>query len=228
VILKKILLGFGCAILCIGGIGLFEWYQATQLPAWYTTSTTAKPLPLNDKIGIQQARKQILHKSQLQDPSKSEAQLNADEVNTLIAASIVTKAHPQLAQAVKATNTQIHDGKISTGAVIDLQKVSQEQGTARQLAIAKLIKSVPDLKNRSVYIGIEGKPIVRNHQITLDDTSHVKVGNLSLTLSELSQRLGIPQERLQQQISQRLINLPLEVDAGEIVGDRLIIRKAHQ
>lgn len=54
------------------------------------------------------------------------------------------------------------------------------------------------------------------------------MGNLSLTLSELSQRLGIPQERLQQQISQRLINLPLEVDAGEIVGDRLIIRKARQ
>ncbi len=102
------------------------------------------------------------------------------------------------------------------------------QGTARQLAIAKLIKSVPDLKNRSVYIGIEGKPIVRNHQITLDNTSHVIVGNLSLTLSELSQRLGIPQERLQQQISQRLIDLPLEVDKGEIVGDRLIIRKAHQ
>ena len=70
------------------------------------------------------------------------------------------------------------------------------------------------------------KPTVRNRQVILDDMTRIKLGNISMTIPELSQRLGIPEEKLNQQLSKTLLRLPSELENAEIVGDRLVIRTA--
>ncbi len=239
--LKRLLLIFVCIIGGISGVAFFYWQQATQLPNWYTNSSTneptiiaasptANPLPEIDQKQIQQTRKQVLKKvSQLNSKDKGEVQLNAEEVNALIFSEISNKTDKsELAQAVKGTNAQIEDGKISAGAVIDLKEISQKELPSQEQAALDefLSKLPPNLRNQPLYVGIEGKPTIRDRQFSFDDSAQIKLGNISFPLAEVAQSLGIPPEQLNQQISQQLKNLPLKLDDVEIVGDRLVLRSS--
>ncbi|KAB8331746.1 hypothetical protein SD80_023080 [Scytonema tolypothrichoides VB-61278] len=229
---KRLFLVLGCTIAGTGAIVFFFWQQATQLPVWYSNSPTTSSLPPQTdqhKTQIQPSQEQVL--SKISDNlkganAKGEVQLDANEVNTLISSGIAqTTDKSPLAQAVVKTNTQIQDGKISAGAVIDFRTIPlNELPSQEQVAISKLLSTVPILKYRPVYIEVEGKPKVHNKQISLDETTRVKFGNLSLTLSDMYQRFGLSEKHLNQQVANELKKLPVEVKDVEVMGDRLIVR----
>lgn len=229
---KRLLLLLCCAIGGTGAVLFFFWQQATQLPTVYTNpSIIASPTPITEQTQtqIQQSQQQVLSKifEHLKDSNaKGEVQLDANEVNTLIASGIAkTTDKSGLAQAVVSTNTQIQDGKISAGAVIDLRTISvKELSVEEQAAISQLLSTVPILKYRPIYIEVEGKPSIHNKQVTLDDKTRVKLGNLSFPLSDMYQRFGISEESVKQQVSKELKNLPVEVKDVEVMGDRLVVR----
>ncbi|WP_017318250.1 hypothetical protein [Mastigocladopsis repens] len=235
---KRVLLLLCCSIGGIGAVLFFFWQQAIQLPKWYTNPpTTASPPAISDQtqtqiqLSQQQIQQQVL--SKISDNlkgsnAKGEVQLDANEVNTLIVSGIAkTTDKSRLAQAVVSTNTQIKDGKISAGAVIDLRTVSlNELQAGEQAAISKLLSTVPILKYHPIYVEIEGKPNIRNKQVSLDDKTRIKFGNLSFSISDIYQRFGISQESLQQQVSKELKNLPVEVQDVEVIGDRLVVRSS--
>ncbi len=226
---KRFLFLFACTTGGIGAAMFFFWQQATQLPTRYTNPpSTTKALHLTDKTQIKQAREQVLHKvsKHLKDSqTEGEVQLDAHEVNALVDGEIAkTSNKSRLAQAISDTNTQIKDGKISVGAVVDLKKIPlNELHTGKQGAIAQLLK-IPVIKEHPVYIELEGKPTIRHRKVNLDNTTRVKLGNFSFTLAELSEYLGIPQERLNQQISKELKTLPPFVEGAEIVGNAVVLR----
>lgn len=237
--LKRLLFLLLCFIGGMGAVLLFFWYQATQLPDWYTTSPTqytepfttanALPPPNQNQQMQQEAQKQVLHKitNRLKgSKTKGEVQLDATEVNALIASGIAqTTDSSRLAKAVISTNTQIENGKISAGAVIDLRAVPlNELHAGEQAAVSKLLSTIPILKYRPIYIEVEGKPSIRNNQVNLDDTTRIKLGNLSFSLSELSQRFGFSERRLNQQVAKKLKNLSVEVEEVKVVGDRVVVR----
>ncbi|KAB8316188.1 hypothetical protein SD81_023450 [Tolypothrix campylonemoides VB511288] len=229
---KRLLLLLCCAIGGTGAVLFFFWQQATQLPAGHTNpSIIASPTPITEETQtqIQQSQQQVLSKifEHLKDSNaKGEVQLDANEVNTLIVSGIAkTTDKSRLAQAVVSTNTQIQDGKISAGAVIDLRTIPiKELPAEEQAAISQLLSTVPILKYRPIYIEVEGKPSIHNKQVTLDDKTRVKVGNLSFPLSDMYQRFGISEESVKQQVSNELKNLPVEVKDVEVMGDRLVVR----
>lgn len=232
VMFKRLLLLLCCAIGGTGAVLFFFLQQATQLPAGHTNpSIIASPPAITDETQtqIQQSQQQVLSKifEHLKDSNaKGEVQLDANEVNTLIVSGIAkTIDKSPLAQAVVSTNTQIQDGKISAGAVIDLRTISVKELPAQeQAAISQLLSTVPILKYRPIYIEVEGKPSIHNKQVTLDDKTRVKLGNLSFPLSDMYQRFGISEESLKQQVSKELKNLPVEVKDVEVMGDRLVVR----
>jgi hypothetical protein len=232
---KRLLFLFCCAIGGFGAVLFFFWYQATQLPSWYTNlpsqhTNLSSPTATTPSI-TNGEQKQVLDQisDRLKDSSaKGEVQLDASEVNTLITSKITqTTDTNKLARAIKSTNTQIENGKIATGAVIDLSAVPlNELRPDEQAAVSKLLSTVPLLKYRPIYIELEGKPSVRNNQVTLDKTTSIKLGNLSFPLSEMSQRFGVSEEHINQQLSRGLSSLPVEVKDVEIVGDRLVVRSS--
>jgi hypothetical protein len=231
VMFKRFLLLFACGICGAGAVLFFVWQQATQLPAWYTnTPNSANPPFVTEPTPTQKpSQQQVL--SKISDHlkgsnAKGEVQLDADEVNTLIVSGIAkTTDKSRLAQAVVSTKTQIQDGKISAGAVIDLRTIPfNELSAEEQATISNLLTTIPILKYRPIYIEVEGKPTIRNKQVNLDETTRIKVGNFGFPLAEIYQRFGISEKNLQQQVSQELMNLPVEVKDVEVVGDRLIVR----
>ncbi|MDF5727572.1 MAG: hypothetical protein PUP92_05915 [Rhizonema sp. PD38] len=225
---KRFLFLFACTTGGIGAAMFFFWQQATQLPPRDKNPTTVNALHLTDKTQIKQAREQVLHKvsNHLKDSLfRGEVQLDAHEVNALVDGEIAkTSNKSRLAQAISDTNTQIKDGKISVGAVVDLKKIPlKELHTEKQGAIAQLLK-IPVIKEHPVYIELEGKLTIRHRKVNLDNTTRVKLGNFNFTLAEISEYLGIPQERLNQQISKELKTLPPEVEGAEIVGNAVVLR----
>ena len=235
--LKRLLLVFIAVTIGTGAVAFFFLQQATYLPSWYTnqisstqTSKTDSSQSDVDREQTKLEREEVLQKlsQSLSNPNtRGETQLDAREVNTLIETGLTSTQNSQLVKAVKGTNTQISDGKISSGAVIDLNQIPVNQlPREAQSSLKKLLDTVPTLKDRPLYIGVEGKPTVRNRQVILDDTTRVKLGNISMTIPELSQRLGIPEEKLKQPLSKALLRLPSEVENVEIVGDRLVVRTA--
>lgn len=228
--LKRLFIVF---LLIAGGIGataFFFWQQATQLPSWYSDASNSKSQPVTKKAKeIQQAKELVWHKvtNQLREPTaKREVKLDEQELNTLFLAEITEKTDgSKLASAVKATSTKIQDDKIEMGAIVDLSAISEKQLQAgERAAIGKLLKQVPTLAERPVYIGFEGKPQVNKRQISLDETTRIKVGNISLTPQQISQRLGIPEETIRKHIESELNFLPMEVDSAQINGGKLVVK----
>lgn len=231
---KRLLLTFSLILGGIGIAGFFMWQQAMQLPSWYTqTSSKEKVISVN-KIKSPQPE-EVLRKvsDNLTAKTTGEVQLDAAEVNSLIIYSIGKKDdNRKFSSAIKSTNTQIKNGKISVGAVVEASAISpQELSAWKETKIIQLIQRLPG-KEKRLYIGIEGKPSIRDtrsvasgeRKFTFDDTTRISLGNFSFPIAEVSQNLGISQESFNQFLSQELKKLPIKLESINVEGERVIIR----
>ncbi|MBD2019981.1 hypothetical protein H6F43_07245 [Leptolyngbya sp. FACHB-36] len=155
-------------------------------------------------------------------------QLGQRDLNHLLGAEIARKAKDSgFGSAVKGVNTTIQNGKIESGAVVNLAEIPLEQlPSSERDTLSKLVQSFPNLGNQQFYIGVEGKPIVKNGQVQWDDNTRVKLGNLSLTTAEIAERFGVPEAEVRRQIEMRLRLGELKVNDIEVVGDQAIIQGA--
>jgi hypothetical protein len=62
--------------------------------------------------------------------------------------------------------------------------------------------------------------------LKLDNNTQIKLGNLSFSLSELSQKLDIPQEKLEQKLSLSPQLGRLKVNDVEVTDDKVLLRGA--
>lgn len=191
----------------------YYWRQATNLPDWYTNQETQ-----NNSINI-------IAKKDSQQPINIEAevpaitqplgssknvelQLSEKDLNNILASEIAKKNNSsKIAEAVKAVKTNIKEGKIEGGAVVNISEIPTAHLRASETAaITRAFKVFPGLENREVYIGIEGKPTIEDGQLKFDENTKIKIGNLSFTQAELSEKLGIPESQIRQ-----FTNLELQV-----------------
>jgi hypothetical protein len=214
-----------------GGIGIatfFVWQQAMQLPSWYIQSSSQENLISSGKqIKNPPNAEQVLRKvsDNLTATTTGEVELDAQEVNSLIISSIGKKDKSQkFTSAIKATNTKIENGKISVGAVVETASIPvQELSARKQTKIIQLLQRLPG-KQKQVYIGIEGKPSIRDREFSFDETTRVSLGYFSFPIAEISQNIGIPQESINQLLSQELKKLPIKLESINIKGERVVIR----
>jgi hypothetical protein len=214
-----------------GGIGIatfFVWQQAMQLPSWYIQSSSQENLISSGKqIKNPPNAEQVLRKvsDNLTATTTGEVELDAQEVNSLIISSIGKKDKSQkFTSAIKGTNTKIENGKISVGAVVETASIPVEELSARkQTKIIQLLQRLPG-KQKQVYIGIEGKPSIRDREFSFDETTRVSLGYFSFPIAEISQNIGIPQESINQLLSQELKKLPIKLESINIKGERVVIR----
>ncbi|MEB3216339.1 MAG: hypothetical protein VKN72_08910 [Nostocales cyanobacterium 94392] len=224
---KRLLLIFS---LILGGIGIaafFAWHQVMQLPAWYTNSSTHEnAISANQQIKKPLQSEEVLRKvsQNLTTKTTGEVHLDASEINSLIATSLTkNNQHSKYITAIKATNTQIQDGKISVGAVIETSSIPVQELSARKTKIIQMLENLPG-KQKHLYIGIEGKPTIHNQEVSFDDTTRVSLGNFSFPIAEVSQNIGLSQDSFNQLVSQELKKLPIQLESITIQDERIIIR----
>ncbi|WP_421654529.1 hypothetical protein [Leptothermofonsia sp. ETS-13] len=209
--MKRIWIILVCIAVGLISSPLYFWYQVTRLPEWYHDRTVAaNTLDLSDRTAIQQARQTVDQKLSSIQPAtdgSTEVELTDSELNALFASEVARVAETQnLKPAVKRISTNIADGRIESGAVINLRNLPADALTqTKQNAIVKLVKAFPGLSEREVYVGIEGTPSVADGQLKLDGT-RLRIGNLNLSVTEVAHRLGISESALQENLI-RLIPL---------------------
>ena len=103
---------------------------------------------------------------------------------------------------------------------------ANEMSSNERSVVTKLIQTFPALGDRNVYIGLEGKPTVMNGQVMLGEDTRIKIGDLSFTASELSQRLGIPEDQIRKQINLEIQLGRLRASDIQLEGDRAVVRGA--
>jgi hypothetical protein len=157
-----------------------------------------------------------------------EVQLNQQEISSLFTSEMRRKTESKtLAKAIKGVNTTVQNGRIESGAVVNLGSVpANEMSSNERSVVTKLIQTFPALGDRNVYIGLEGKPTVMNGQVMLGEDTRIKIGDLSFTASELSQRLGIPEDQIRKQINLEIQLGRLRASDIQLEGDRAVVRGA--
>lgn len=210
----------------------YYWRQATALPTWYTRrANTTNVVNTINQPGVQQATENLEVKiaastQQLANNKNVELQLDENELNNLLALEIAKKSNnSQLAKAVKAVKTDIVDGKLKSGAIVNISDVTTAQlGRNEAAALTKVIKAFPTLENRQIYISVEGKPILESGQLIFDENSKIKIGNLSFTQAELSNKLGISESKIKQFTKLQLQADKLKVNDIELTDNKVLFK----
>ena len=155
-----------------------------------------------------------------------EIELSNQDVNELVIAKVAKQqGQSKILDAASGLQTTIKDGVLESGAVVNLANIPRnELAPGETQALDKVVKTFPMLENKELYLGISGKPRIENGQLKLDENTQVKLGNLSLSLAELSQRLGIPQEQLEQKLSLSLQLGRLKVNDMTLADDKVLLK----
>ncbi len=152
----------------------------------------------------------------------STVQQQKTELTRLFTTEVTRKVEDKkLGGALKQAKTTLQNGKVESGAVVNLGNVSLEQLPPEERAfLAKVVSAFPELRHQSFYIGVEGTPTVKNGQAQLGDNMRIKLGNLTFTPAELSQRLSIPEAQIRQQLQLQVQLGNLNVDSLQLADDR--------
>lgn len=156
--------------------------------------------------------------------------LNKNELNDLVASDFAKKNDgSKLAQAVRAVNTEVQNGKIESGAVVSLANVPVNQlQEGEKNTLSRIFDAFPALKERDVYIAIEGDPTVENGQLKFGENTRVRLGNLSFTPSEIAQKLGVPEEEVRKRINLELQLRGIDVNDVKLMNDGVVLQGSPQ
>ncbi|MEB3308646.1 MAG: hypothetical protein VKJ02_00265 [Snowella sp.] len=221
--LKKLLLGIG--LLGLGSVGLayYFWTQATSLPTWYQEQSSHTNDSLNStqsssssestgiKARIQQQIQTEIQQGSVQPNEAVSVTLKSQEFNQLVQSELSQQLRSRkLSNLAPQIQSNIENNQLEIGTVINPQKLEAVNLPRHQQAIInRVVTSFPQLKNQEIYIGITGQPKFENGQLILPNDSKVRVGNLNFTLPEISKRLGVSPQRLQQSLNLNIDQLNL-------------------
>ncbi len=221
--LKKLLMGIGLLGLGSVGFAYYFWTQATSLPTWYQEQSTNTKDSINPtqasssseatgiKAKIQEQIQTEIQQSLAQPNEAVNVTLKPQEFNQLVQSELSQQLRSRkLAQLAPRIQSNIENNQLEIGTVINPQKLEAVDLPRHQQAIVnKVVTTFPQLKNQDIYIGIAGQPKLENGQLVLPNDSKVRVGNLNFTLPEISKKLGVPPERLQQSLNLNIDQLNL-------------------
>ncbi|MFM7572698.1 MAG: hypothetical protein ACKO4S_06105 [Snowella sp.] len=227
---KKLLIGI--IFLGTGGAGIayYLWTQATALPSWFQgqssdpqsfaqppqltlPSTDVTPAIASTKQKIQQkVQTAIQNQGMNQIPEDIAVSLNAQDFNQLLQAEISNQLQSRkISPVLPQIQANLANNNLELGTVINPVKLKTLDLPRRQQAmVARVVSKFPQLKDQDIYVGIEGKPKLENGQLTLPNNSQVRIGNLTFSLSEVAQKLGVPRDRLQQSLNLNIDELNLQ------------------
>jgi hypothetical protein len=243
VLAKRLLLVSG-GVVGITGLGLlFMWYQLTQMPtslqskrsqssqssqSSQPSQTAVKPIPQTAEE-LQKERERVFTKISNAlgkfPASRGEVRLSEDDMDSLVRSQLV-------GDIVKETSTSIKNGRIIISAIVDTQSLAKDLGEGNRAKFVQALSKIPGIKDNSLYIEVEGKPIISdnsnnkivNNQIFLENNPSFKLGNFPVSLAQLSQYTGISEIYLKDKITSKGILVPINIENVRVEKESIIIR----
>lgn len=228
-------------VLLIAAIGgtYYVWQEAIKVPEEYTKAsaddkTDSQSLPLKPSQITERAavsQKKIAAPIERAKPGeKVNVKLSDRDINNLVVARLATsQENKQVPVGIQGIKTNIKDGKIYTGAMVNLDQLARNGKPGSQTAaLSKLTNKLTFLKDRAVYIGIVGKPTLDGSQIRFSPDTQIKIGNMNFTIAQLAENLGVAPEKLQQTIDLQLQQQNFKVNRINVENNGLAIEGAKK
>lgn len=186
-----------------GGVGYFYWNRATTIPDWYAESgneLTASPLVF--------ASPSVTPSSMASSPSPASSKgVSSLTVSSNLQVSATPKALPKGVQSVK---TQVWENNIRSGALVDLSEMDTTSPGRQSELVQKLLKVMPQLQGRKVFLGVSGKLVEKNDQRQLSADSKLAIGKVEFSLDEVANRMSVKRSELDRMILSYLqLNKPV-------------------
>lgn len=229
---RKIGIAAGIISIVSLGLGFYWWRQLTRVPDWYA----ADAAPIHQQMDetqlpqLQQSRQEVftnIDRQVRQNPSNPEVTvtLTDEEINDVLVAGVVESlAGTEMLKATRGINTTIADDTIEIGMVVNTANLNLDSGeTGFPIPATQVLKQLPLLKNRDIYISVSSQPQVVNGQLQLTGDTRVSIGNFSLTLAEIARHGGMSEEEVLQEANSALANLKirdLQLQDGQITIKR--------
>ena len=238
--MSKIIFKLLALILVLGGGGLYYvWQQAIKLPDDYVKEAIdpkpgikvpqLQPNQITARAAVSK-QKLVAPIEQAQIGQKVDIKLSNRDLNNLVIAKLATsQPSKQLPIGVRGVKTNVKDGKIHIGALVNLAQLAQGKVSGRQTAaLTKLTDKLTFLKNRDVFVGIVGTPIVEGSKVKFSEDTEIKVGGMNLTIAQLADNLGVAPEKIQQMIDLQLQQKNFKIDRVNVGNNGLSIEGAKK
>jgi hypothetical protein len=223
-----------------GGGGLYYvWQEATKLPDDYrkeaaeskpgTPAPILQPSQITARAAVSK-QKIVAPIEQAKVGQKIDVKLSDRDLNNLVIAKLATsQPNKQLPTGVKGVKTNIKDGKIHIGALVNLGQLAANGTPGSQTAaLTKLTDKLTFLKDRYVFVGIVGTPIVDGSKVKFSEDTEIKVGGMNFTISQLADNLGVSPDKIQQMIDLQLQQKNFKIDRVNLGNNGLSIEGAKK
>ncbi len=229
----------GVALIATIGGAYYVWQQAIQVPEEYTEATTddkvdslslpLQPSQITERVALTK-QKITAPIDRAQSGQKVKIELSDRDINNLVVAKLAkSQLDRQIPVGIKGIKTNIKDGKIYTGAMVNLDQLTHNSKPGSQAAaLSKLTDKLAFLKGRDVYVGIVGKPTVEGDRVKFAPDTQIKIGNMNFTLTQLAENLGISPAKLQQTLDLQLQQQNFKVNRIDLNNNGLEIEGAKK
>ena len=220
--MRTLLIGLGIVAAAVGGGLSYVSAKTMTTPDWYSSASA------NGQTVSSTTDSAASANASAAEISPNDVVISEGELNQMVTEAIANQPYAApILGASKGIHTAIRDGRIESGAVMNLSELPRESLPAQgQQAIEQLTNTFPFLANRDVYLGIEGSPKVVDGALSLDNT-HVKIGQLNLPIASVASQLGLSQAELEQQIDSLLAQRGLTPADVRIIDGKIVITGAN-
>jgi hypothetical protein len=228
-------------VILLGAIGgtYYVWQEAIKMPDEYMKASAndrsdSQSLPLRSS---QISARAAVSKQKITAPidraksgQKVNVKLNGRDLNNLVVDKLATSGSTkQVPVGITGIKTNIQDGKIYTGAMVNLDELVRNSQPGNQTAaLSKLANKLTFLKDRNIYIGIVGKPIIAGDRVKFAPDSQIKIGNMNFTIAQLAQDLGVSPEKIQQTLDLHVQQQNFKVNRINVQNNGLEIEGAKR
>ncbi|MGJ3252803.1 MAG: hypothetical protein ACFE0J_16975 [Elainellaceae cyanobacterium] len=155
-----------------------------------------------------------------------QVEVSEADINQLVKDAIASHSdRSSLLAGADDFSLTIRNGTVEGGTRVSLADIPTDQlGERERTALESATSLIPGLGNRDIYVGVVGRPRVENGEIKLGDDLTLKLGRLNLPFSQISSRLGVPVDSIEQEINRQLQSRGIQIQTIEFVGDRVILQ----
>ena len=156
----------------------------------------------------------------------SEVRVGERDLATLVRRALADSEDGRRAlELSKELKTEIVDGRIEVGLVVNLAEIPPEELTADEReAVAKVTRYLPFLEDQDLYVGVSGVPAVEGGKVTVDRDVQIKLAFLSLPIRQMGEMFGVDTEPFRQQLFLDLS--PFAAREVEVLPGVVVIRLA--
>lgn len=203
------------AFLGVGVAGAYYfWKEFTAVPDWYATEMNIQSETTENNIEeaqIEEEKREENFSSSLESESSQnqsrETSPTQQEFNQIINRQLSEnqRVKPFL-EASEGVRTRVEKDQLEIGTVIQPSAISRDEiKSSEQEILERAMSSFPRLSQQKVYVGISGNfEVDSNGEVILNDNTKVRIGNMHLSLEEVSRRLGVSPETVKQKLQANL------------------------